>query len=270
MKLSTLDKRSILSTYSKGKIGCPTLARQYGVSTRTIQEVIWKSKVAPFGVGARRMSVDRNFWSVVDSERKSYWLGMLASDGHVDRRNYVGMSLMSADVGHIRTFRKHLQGTQKLARNGRCIGFCFKSKETAKDLERFGIVPNKSKTLTLRLSAIPKKLLRHFWRGMVDGNGGLSKDRKRNRWRLYLCGTRDVCEKFVDFALQNNVNSRAKPGPIGSIYQICFSGTAALDLMRVLYGSCSVALPRKLDLYKKAFREVKGSIDKGGECGKKS
>lgn len=77
-----------------------------------------------------------------------------------------------------------------------------------KNFKDYGITPNKSTEINLKVSSIPSNLKRHFWRGVVDADGYIEvADNKDNK--LILSGRKSVCEQFKRFLLSNGIETSA-------------------------------------------------------------
>ena len=119
-------------------------------------------------------------------------------------------------------------------------GYAFGSIKVAKDLARCGVVPKKS------LIAKPHEALlnnRHFWRGMIDGDGTLYKDRNG----LGLCGTEAVCQGFLDFAktmIPTKAHVRKCKANLWSIGVAC-GRENNVGLLKELYENAPTYLIRK-------------------------
>jgi hypothetical protein len=90
-----------------------------------------------------------------------------------------------------------------------------------------------------------------FWRGLVDGDGSLlwtnSKRPARNYPRIRLLGSLAITTGFLNFCRQFTPIA-ASVRPYCGIYDIAFTGEPARIIVRVLYASAPIALPRKAAL----------------------
>ena len=69
------------------------------------------------------------------------------------------------------------------------ISFCINNKHLVKQLERMGIERAKSKNLNFRLPYCPEEFKADFLRGIFDGDGCISKVRKRGSFRI-VCSSK--------------------------------------------------------------------------------
>ncbi len=133
---------------------------------------------------AKIYSCDERFFQNIDTPEKAYWLGFIAADGCVVDNDYhyrVKIALQRGDKDHLEKFRKAIHGNMpirdavsKYKVNGEyretpeCT-IIIHSKSMVKDLERLNIIPNK--TYSLQFARLPEKLMSHYLRGFVDGDG---------------------------------------------------------------------------------------------------
>jgi len=111
-------------------------------------------------------------------------------------------------------------------------------------LRSFGITPRKS------LTAIPDSRLinnRHFWRGMLDGDGTIFIDSRDKLLTLGLLGTKDVCQKFWKFCYNIDQSFRlisVCKAPWNG-YSVRTSGRKAKLIVRIIYKDVNIVLTRK-------------------------
>ena len=114
-------------------------------------------------------------------------------------------------------------------------------------LMRWGFTQNKS------YDATPPEVLkynRHFWRGVVDGDGylGTTNDRKI----IHLCGTKDMVEAFRTFLAYSGVNTDAQVAKTKGkeLHTFCIAGKALpLGAAKLLYDRANYYLDRKHNEY---------------------
>lgn len=134
-----------------------------------------------YGGRKRQHSFNEHFFSVVETEAQAYFLGFLAADGCVRKQlDGVELTLQEKDVEILTLFKEVLGGTSSdLYYKEKDIGsnayrLMLMSKQMALDLNSWGITPAKSHTMQIQ-KPIPEHLLRHFLRGLWDGDGSISE-----------------------------------------------------------------------------------------------
>ena len=130
---------------------------------------------------------DKNYFDVINSKDKAYWMGFIWCDGYVSYRNRKGaesydfkLSLSSKDVEHWDNFKSWLNSNHIIREYEIKKGFNTKNKESrflicnkyfGKTLyEKYGIVPNRQIADNV-INNIPYELRYHFIRGILDADG---------------------------------------------------------------------------------------------------
>lgn len=124
-----------------------------------------------------------SFFSVIDTERKAYWLGFLYADGNVLQEKHsfrTRLTLTESDSDIIEELKKDLEATHNIY-HWKSHGYpnskplkvlAITSRKMFEDLGRLGCYPRKSLTLRFPTSdQVPDHLIRHFIRGYFDGDG---------------------------------------------------------------------------------------------------
>ena len=183
-----------------------------------------------------------------------YWIGFLLADGCVTgpNNNIVYILLKHTDEAHLYSFKTFVGADHPVHRYGNRSSIRFASSKIAADIARYGIVPRKT-FIAKALNGVEKS--RHFWRGVVDGDGCLGINRRTVRGKTYsyprleLCGSEELMWQFYKFVTDFTTMKRSWPRPMGSIFRITIHAPAQ-DVIGFLYKDCSIALSRKLRLAK--------------------
>jgi len=179
----------------------------------------WKYRdpqtVAPLWRPSRRIyGLDDCFFDVIDTEAKAYWLGFINADGCViagpvgargDHRYQLRVKLKESDAGHLRKLKADMASESPVyivPQRGLAPAaseIVMSSAHLAESLIRLGVTPRKSLTATPWDG--PEYLMRHYWRGMVDGDGTIVKHGGRRQWHLGFLGSGAVVEAFRVWAV---------------------------------------------------------------------
>lgn len=251
------ETASMIAAYAGGE-QATGIARRMGRGVNTILKNLKKHgvRIRSKRENSTALPVNEAFFSAIDTEEKAYWLGFIGADGCVYKNN-LGIALAAKDVGHLEKFKACIQsghpikfenksreykGTVSISR---MATIRFASRKVADDLLRCGITPNKS--LTLQPWQGPPELMRHYWRGMVDGDGCLQFDPDKQRWSVGLVGTLAVVTAFRNFAKAIAGNEGSVSSPLSSKISVAtFRGTnSAVAVMRLLYDGATIYLDRK-------------------------
>lgn len=205
----------------------------------------------------RKYTLNKWFFSEIDSAEKAYWLGFLGADGNVyEEERRIEIELVRSDRLHLEKFagdigsNRPLESTSKDGNDYAKIA--LNSQQLLVDLKKYNITARKSKTFNPNLLLINSAFHRDFWRGMIDGDGSL----KLNRYKKYeptkvieLYGSRMACEKFSLF-LKNELNITQNYRPHRSIFICSVQRTSlTIEICSHLYENSVVYLDRKKAIY---------------------
>lgn len=180
---------------------------------------------------------NHDFFEVIDTEDKAYWLGYIMADGHVYPPQDA-VEITSIDVEHLLKWHKAIGSFHNIHMMRGCGRSSHPSKKMISDLAKHGVVPRKS--LVLRFpDTIQSCLMRHLIRGYFDGDGCITYN--RNIPSMGFVGTKHFMEGVKDFfQVENRIAKRR------NIYDLCWSGYwKCKRLGNILYGNASIFLERK-------------------------
>lgn len=181
------------------------------------------------------MVQDQQYFNTVDTPDKAYWLGFIAADGSVHQNGQLlQINLKESDIDHLEKFKKVIDADNEIyPMNGRAVRLSLYCPQMIEGLKFQGIGPAKS--LTLKPSnLLALELQRHYWRGMVDGDGSICKKRAKRKnggyrkvWCISLNGTLEVVTAFREFLLTNLDVCSGSIEPHSSIWKASWAGTRA-------------------------------------------
>ena len=228
-----------------------------------------------------------NYFDVIDTEEKAYWLGFLFADGNISKSSWtrkngtvkngcyrVEVSLKSEDIEHLEKFAKAIEYEKPIKiskasfRKERCR-LSFNNKHMWQTLVNLGCTPAKSLTLKFPDYSIFKNkwLIISFIRGYIDGDGCIGytlKDKSRMQLRIlgtehFLLHLQKILPLEKDNSLWKDIN----------IYELVFNSSRGAYVCSILYKGASIYLDRKFERYKEICRLYEGSYrvleDKFGE-----
>jgi len=195
-------------------------------------------------------------FSHVDAPEKAYWLGFLNADGAILGVNpgtlRLQVALARKDRAHLVKLRAFLGIEREITDyEAKTYGGVLRpyskvicqERPVVMDLVRLGILPNKTGAEKPWADG-PEYLMRHYWRGMVDGDGSVPG----KGFNVTLAGSYEVVSAFVEWARRmsgTGINpTRDKRSP--NHWRAIMGGrTAVLSLLSVLYDDAPVSLDRK-------------------------
>lgn len=238
------------------------IAKQFGVSYGKIRSILLRHKV-PIRQGNqnKKYSCDDNYFSVIDSHEKAYWLGFITADGSVSKKeNGISIGLSYRDVTHLEKFKSTIQSDGKIfiynsTVNGK-IHLCCKhsvySAAMKNDLAKHNVVPNKSKTLQLS-QIVPVNFENSYLLGIIDGDGSFYMD-KKGQMHFNLIGSKSEIENIQSILIKNcniNKNTIRQEPRSKEMYYLNYGGNGVLDkIVNYLYHSSPVYLERKFNRIK--------------------
>lgn len=207
----------------------------------------------------RSCTVNHSYFNSIQYEKQAYWLGFLAADGSVfiepKRSSGVQLELERGDNGHVRLFATTLGSTyaimdvSRVAKSGKITYSTATrviSKPMVEDLARYHITPRK--TFTVRSPSLPRPLMRHYWRGVIDGDGCLTH--KEGKPCLSLAGNPTIQNEFrryvqeeLGFCISLNRYGTYKNGD--PMFLAAAQNKKGIAIAAFLYRNCTVALARK-------------------------
>ncbi|SHJ48539.1 hypothetical protein [Tepidibacter formicigenes] len=276
--LTEVDKNNIIIMFNKG-FEFKDIIEALQVSKRSVARVL---KEAEINTKRRnRYTLNEFYFKEIDSQEKSYILGLLYADGFVgnEKFNNIVISLIEQDKCLLERIASEIEFTGKLRyekkggnyKNSKPkIVLNFSSKRMALDLRNLGIYPGKSAELQ-KIPCINKKFIRHFIRGYFDGDGSISlglstsyhkmkdgsiKIYRYSSPRFSIIGTvaflKDM-ERYIPgkFSYTNSRTEYMK-------YLECSARRDMVNIFEYLYNDANIYLERKFN----KWQEVLSAINK--------
>ena len=242
--------------------GTPATVEKYGVPQNT--QARWrKAWVMPARYNnnkSRLYDLDQDFFKSIDTEEKAYLAGLLAADGNV-YKNVIGLELKRSDkellskvscaIGSNKPIMDTIHYSKKHNTYYEGAKVAFISKDLVSQLFLLGLTENKSNTLDVNLNLIPTNLLRHFWRGVIDGDGSLfiKNQHEVDTPVVGLYGSKSICSKFRSYILKTLNISLGGPWVHFSIWATCCQKQGESKIIvQHLYEGSNISLLRKQKL----------------------
>jgi len=214
-----------------------------------------------------KYNINHNYFNVIDTTEKAYWLGFLYADGCITDKNDVILELSNVDVNHIYKFLNSIESDHpiKNPKNRNSSRVTIRSKQLASDLIRMGCTPRKSLTLEYP-EWLDTSLDKHFIRGYFDGDGCISRscynETRKNRnpenktivWTVKFTGTYSFLNSIVT-RLNIPSNKIISDGTKG--YQLKYGGKKKpLEVLETFYSDNILSLDRKYEKYIEFKNEI--------------
>lgn len=170
------NKEKIIQEYLTSNCTSYELGKKYNCNERTVCDILKQAGIELHR--GKHSSCNENYFTTIDSPNKAYLLGFITADGAI-----IGKYSSSCAIEVHEKDKALIEFAQKEINPNATITKCFSekkhnyrinfsSKQMCQDLEKYGIVPNKSKIIeAIPEDLIPSNLLRYYFRGLIDGDG---------------------------------------------------------------------------------------------------
>lgn len=237
-------KKDYLSGVSTIKI-----AERFKCNDHLIAKVLrdLEVEIRPIGYASK---TEQTLFKNITNEIEAYTLGLITSDGNVNRDGTIRIYLTESDKYVLEEINSRLlNGTGNLSvdkkQNGRDVArLGFYGKAICKNLAQYNVIPNKSEFLT-NICILPEGLMHHYIRGLFDGDGVASKN---NQYiRIGFCAKRkEFVESYQSFLCETLFMRKNKIFNTGGCFQCSWSARADIEkFYNYVYRDATIFLGRK-------------------------
>ena len=190
-KVNQQIQKQIIDAY-KNNISLREIEKQFNVTRSTVSKFLTENGIkTTTGNHYRKYFHDFDFFEIINTEEKAYWLGFMYADGYIvnNENRYgedsFGLALSEDSLDSIQKFKKSLKATNPIRYDNskkpgqRQVKLVMSSQKTVNDLMDKGVVKQKSLILQPP-TEVPENLICHFIRGFFDGDGSLAKHEHKN------------------------------------------------------------------------------------------
>lgn len=254
---------NILALYESGK-NSTEVGKIIGVSSTFILDVVDKFSDIDHSRTKRirkHKTLNEQFFDVIDTEEKAYFLGLMYADGNVKKTlTAARITLQEGDKSILDKFSLAVYGTVILtyrdnSTNGvkNTYELCMNSSYIAQALSKLGCVPAKSLVLKWPEWLVDPELQRHFIRGYFDGDGSIHLgSNKDHQYGCNITSTMDFCKR-IDEIVSKQVSIRLTYDQSkfmgtnnGITTKLCIGGNRQIKrFLDWLYRDASIYLERK-------------------------
>ena len=202
-------KKEIIEAY-KNRLSTQKIAELYGSSQNTISRFLKKNGVEVTRKRCRK-NIYSNYFDIIDSPLKAYFLGFIAADGSVfkiGRKIVFSLSIQSSDSVILEKLSEELSGSNILVGNSftRKNGYSttdvrFSDEIFVNCLLKHGICFNKTENLDW--IDLPDRFMRDFIRGYFDGDGSVYIS--KNKVYGNFVGNKIFIPKLRDYLFNKNI-----------------------------------------------------------------
>ena len=263
-KLTIKDREDILRKYKSGMTS-REIYEEYKDKTKceeTIQTIVRNNNISR-SRGVKNI-FNESYFEEIDTPNKAYYLGFWMADGNVHKSNIkkgqmlIQMSLKSEDKYILEKFKEEIKASVKVSdcnrkNKGTESRISVYSDKMARDLSKYGVIPNKT-FLLKKLPCIDEKFIPDLIRGIFDGDGTVYIN-KKSQLRFGFYGTYDLVFDIIKH-LNRTINI-----PLNKIAQkesISFITYASqkdiINFYKYIYNTDCLYLKRKKEKFEKYFR----------------
>ena len=204
-----------------------------------------------------------DFFAEIDNELVAYWLGFIFADGYIGQQenHYLfGICLKDTEIEHLYQFRRDIDSNHpiRIMPDYHYAQIYVPDQDFISHLLKWGVTPRKSLTIQWP-DNLPSPMVRHFIRGVMDGDGGMMKPGKQDR--LPICEVAASGSPIFLESLQTELRKRGiisayrpayiKDGTLTNCAGIrVHRNSDKVTLFRLLYTGATRYLDRKLNWWR--------------------
>jgi len=205
--MKTEIEQKVINYYITDKLSGKKIADILTINVKTVFAILKRNNVKSrtLSESSMKYTCQDDFFNVINTEKKAYWLGVLFADGSITKKasksgqvifsskDKEWVNLFLSDIGsnnspnceYQKIFKKYIWKAQ------------ITSAQMYNDLNNLGCTPTKTKTI--RIPILDDELIHHFIRGYFDGDGtvGIYKNLKNNDWKILKSGFCSGSQKFI-------------------------------------------------------------------------
>ncbi len=257
-KLTNVQIKNICKRYQKGK-SSSFLSKKFNIHKNTVFYHLRKNNVSVriSPIGQRVRTLNESAFDQI-TEESAYWIGFLMADGSIgdtkkNKQKSLLLALNNKDISHLYKIKKFLKsehkiGNKKVRNKYNCSQIQISSDKLCNKLISYGVTPRKTFT-----AKVCKELEnnRHFWRGMIDGDGSLFF--VLNKYpSIQLTGSKEIILQCIKY-ITNISGFILTPLRDRTSYKMKTSGQKTVILIKHFYKNSNIYLDRK---YKKAMEII--------------
>lgn len=225
----------------------------------------------------KHFKLNENWLDIINDEYKSYFLGLMLSDGFISTNYRIGLRLKNEDDYLVKQIFS--QFSQNYGLNSR--GICLNSKILHIRLTQLGIVKNKTIKELHIPKDIPSDLLNHFIRGYFDGDGSISMVKSKKYCQVYLCSiSKNILIEIQNQLKLHNIDSKIyvekREGKSFKIINTIYNNCRDMFTLRIerhenllkfyeyLYKNCKIKMLRKYKIYEKYYTNTVLTLESKG------
>lgn len=273
---SQLKNKTKYICSQKGKKTRKELSKELNCSISYIEK-IWKENNLT-GQDNQIYYCNEKYFNKIDTEEKAYWLGFIAADGNLYRRDghkgLISISVNKKDIEILNSFQKQLNTTKPISfvkdkrrENTEMATIQINSDLLFNQLINIGIGIKKTFDLSINsiINSIPNKFINSFILGYFDGDGSIDipKNKTISKSHVRICGPIKNLIDFQNILKEFHINSniiedkRKYKEPFGSLEMS--NTTEKYSFLKFIYSSNIDCLKRKKELSDELIKRIENN-----------
>lgn len=266
-----LDKnttQAFIKKYIQNNYTVLKLATEYNMTTYKATKILKENniKIRDIYSYTRKYKIDVNAFDHIDTEDKAYLLGFICADGCIYKDCCLAIDIHKKDIKVLELLKRVLQCKELPIRphsqNKNIVGIYIWNKQLVASFKKLGITERKSFTISMPKN-IPVDLQKHFWRGVIDGDGCIylkERNNKQNKptFTVTLVGSKQLMEDYINFLKTLNIKPLPKIEPQNKIWCVVICSKNAITFCKKIYeNNKAFCLQRKKEKFLTAHKITK-------------
>lgn len=239
-------KNTVISMFESG-MSCYAIGKNLGHNEVSVMQLLNKHG---YSTSDWKIKVDESFFEKIDTEEKAYILGWIYSDGNVRSDGKLRICLNEKDakilykIKDIIKYEGELYNKPARGSSKSQVELCINRKKITNDLARLGVMPAKSLIIKFPTKEqVPQDLVRHFVRGVFDGDGSINKS------GVMICGSYDFIfglKELLPCTVTNIYQRYRDRNPEDSAHQLFIGRSIEINkFFEWIYVDATIYLERK-------------------------
>ena len=243
-----------------------SICAKYNINTKNFSLYLKSENIeVRNGFKNKRYPKNENYFEVIDTEEKAYWLGFIYADGCVrydtiNRSYRLTIELSYIDENHLIKFLNCIKSNAPIYRrkNRETVSITINSKKIANDLVKLGAVEDKTNKgyISDSILNLNKELQLDFLRGYLDGDGFIDKNRARI---VYTVKSKKIVNSLKEMLSEYNFKIKKD----NSYYRLYIENKKNYyKFLNDIYKNANIYLDRKYDIFCKVYCRFKSKLQK--------
>ena len=256
-------EQDIVDKYNSGQ-NLKEIARFYNVEYRVVKRILIEQNIEIRDALISAAMVNRkyyDFFNDINSEDKAYFLGLLSADGtiyqaKVKSQKQIKLSIVESDGYIIEKFKEVGRASQKVVHSDNMATISFCSDGMAEDLAKLGVTP--FKTSRKNIPDISNEFMRHYIRGLFDGDGCVYKSSKYVISINFISQSEEFLNNLMNYLRHNNIDTQnIRHIKRDNLYSFNIAKKeSVVKFYNLIYAGSNIFLIRKFKKFNKLLKEI--------------